>query len=473
MKLKEFVEIIKKSHIAGNNKRKIIYQLLQAAGAEGVSYRTSCQSPSESTIQNWLSEKGGKPGVSRYFPALKIKDEKGARDFLWKTPRKNQWIELRDLFKEWHNNSQNVDKDFYIDTETDDFDTFNISFWKQFITYFDSLHLWEGAEEPQPKTGDGRENSKSDLIDKMTAVFKENFMRYRVYEFIPKEISNVINSLNIYYEILNAQTQFTVQDGIVSEGDIIRGAKKMYCKLILDYKCFVFDIVACLDTFWELELPKECMIIKCNGDFTYDMFPTNKWVPVGFKCVVNKSSVFQDERFEDEEFSWKECQGEIIIVDIDLTIDVEETHPIIEDWYLLIDGMLAQKHEIDEFITAISEKIVKKYEGLIFDNNIRLLYNDIKQYIETLSEFKEYLNKFRNLEKEKDSYLSDQALKKAWGIYSSFSDFEAAPKPEFPFSECYLDPDEADKVRSELCHCHKNLLDLYAEIINYKENYTT
>lgn len=466
MKLKEFVGIIKKSHIAGNNKRKIIYQLLQAAGAEGVSYRTSCQSPSESTIQNWLSEKEGKPGVSRYFPALKIKDEKGARDFLWKTPRKNQWIELRDLFKEWHNNSQNVDKDFYIDTETDDFDTFNISFWKQFITYFDSLHLWEGAEEPQPKTGDGRENSKSDLIDKMTAVFKENFMLYRVYEFIPKEIINVINSLNIYYAILNAQTQLTVQDGIVSEDDIIRDAKKMYCKLILDYKCFVFDIVACLDTFWELELPKECMIIKYNGDFTYDMFPTNTWVSAGFKYDVIKSSAFQDGRFEEEAFSWKECQGKIIVVDIDLPIDDEETHPIIEDWYVLIDEMLTQEYLIDEFITVISEKIVKKYEGLVFDNNTRLLYNDINQYIETLSGFKEYLTKFRNLEKEKNSYLSDQTLKRTFDIYSSFSNFEVVSKPEFPFSECYLDPDEADKVQAKLCHCHKRLIDLYAEIVN-------
>lgn len=465
MKLNDFVEIIKKSHIAGNNKKKIVYLLFQAAGAKGGSYHTSSQSPSESTIQNWLSEKGGKPGVSRYFPELRIEDEEGARNFLREIPPKYQWKELRDLFKEWHDSSQNVDKDFYIDTETDDFDTFNISFWKQFITYFDSLNLWEGAEVQQSETTGNQKKFKDDLANRMTEAFKENYMRYRVYEFIPKEISNVINSLNIYYEILNAQSQLPVQDGAISECSVTRKTEKMYCKCFPNYECFVFCEVACLKTFWELETAKEYMTIKCNEDFTYDMITANTWVSAGFKYAVAKSSVFQDKRFDDEGFPWQECQGKIIIVDIDRSIDVDETHPIIEDCYVLIDEMLTQVCLMDEFTTAIGEKIVKKYEDLVFDNNTRVLYNNIKQYIETLSKFKEYLAKFRNLEKEKSLYLSDQTLKKTFSIYSSFSNFEVEPKPEFPFSECYLEPDEADKVQAELRHCHKNLIDLYAEIV--------
>lgn len=98
MKMKEFAEIIKESHIWGSDKTKIVYLMFQAAGAkEG--YRTSSQSPSKATIQNWLNEKNGKPEVSRYFPNFIIEDEKGARNFL----KKDHWIELRDLFKEWHN----------------------------------------------------------------------------------------------------------------------------------------------------------------------------------------------------------------------------------------------------------------------------------------------------------------------------------------------------------------------------------
>ena len=470
--MKEFAEIIKKSHIAGNNKKKIIYQLFQAAGAKGASYHTSCQSPSETTIQNWLSEKKGKPGVSRYFPNLKIENKEGACDFLWKTPKKDQWKELRDLFKEWHNNNQNEDEDFYIDTETEDFDIFNISFWKQFISYFESLRLWDGAEERQPVTKDNRKNAKSDLTYKMKAVFKENFMQYRVYEFIPKEISDVINSLGIYYKILDEKFKLSVRDAADSRCGIIQKPNKVYCKWIPNYDGFVFCIAVRHKAFWELETSDGYVIIKCNESFTHDMIPTNTPISGGYKYAVTKSSIFQDEQFDEEAFSWKECQGKIIIVDISQPIDVEETDPIIEDCYALIDEMLTQDYMIGEFITVISEKIIKRYEGLMFDNDSRLLYNDIKQYIETLSEFKEYLTEFRNLEKEKSQYLRDLAFKKTFGIYS-FLDFEVAPKPVPPFSECYIKQDEADKVQSKLCHCHKNLIDLYAEIFDYEGNYTT
>lgn len=467
MKLKEFVEIIKKSHIAGNNKKKIVYKLLLAVGAEGVSYHASSQSPSESTIQKWLSEKET-PGVSRYFPNLKVKDEKGARDFLRKTPQKEQWIELRDLFKEWHNNTQNPDKDFYIDTETDDFDTFNISFWRQFISYFNSLSLWEDAEKEQLGIEDSLENDKSDWTNKMMGVFKENFMQFRVYAFIPKEINSVINSLEINYEIVNERIKLGEQDGSSSERSTILESVRMYCKWSFNSDYFSFCAVPFHKPFWKLKTLEGHVIIKHNERFTYDTFPINMWVSDDFKYAITKSCVFQDGQFDDGAFPWKECQGEFIIIDYDQPIDVNESHPIIEDCYVLIDEMLAQENDIDKFITAIREKIIEKYEGLMFDNSSRLLYNDIKQYIDALSKFKENLTKFRDLEKGKSRYFSDQRFIKAFDMYSAFSDFEVAPKPIYPFSESYLHSDEASKVQSDLRYYHKNLIDLYGEIIEYE-----
>lgn len=100
--------------------------------------------------------------------------------------------------------------------------------------------------------------------------------------------------------------------------------------------------------------------------------------------------------------------------------------------------------------------------------NITTKQQRVQRSEETLSEFKEYLTKFRNLEKEKNAYLGDQAFKKTFSIYLSFSNFEVTHKSKFLFSECFIDSDEASKVQSGLCHCHKKLINLYGEIIEYE-----
>ena len=479
MTMKEFAQIIKKSQIGENDLAKIIYQLFLVLGAKDAISESakavigSNQSPSISTIKIWLSGKTKKIRVSSYFPSLKIENEKGARDYLWHTPKENQWKELQSLFKDWYDNRQTPDEEFYINIDTDDFETFHISFWRQFASYFSPLRLWDGAEEQHSKAKDSYESSKSNLTNIMIDVFKECFVRYRVFEFIPKEIKDVINSIGIYHKILDEMTKVSEHDVTDSKCGIIKEAKKVYCKWVPNYDCFVLCAAACHKAFWELEAPEGYVIIKCNEDFAYDRIPANTWVSGSYKYAVVKSNIFKYEQFDEESFSWKEGQGKIIIVDIDLPIDTEETHPIIEDCYVLIDEMLEQDYLIYEFTKSISEKIIKKYEGLTFDKNSRLLYNDIGQYIKSLSEFKEYLMKFRNLKKEKSQYLSDQAFTKTFGMYSSFSDFEVSPKPIYPFSECYLNSDEACKVQSGLCRCHKNLIELYDEIINYEENCTT
>lgn len=478
MTLKEFAQIIKKSGIGGANLKKIIYQLFQAIGAKGAINEPAAmtlgsdQSPSSSTIQNWLGGKMGNPRVSSYFPNLKIENEKGARDFLLNTPQQDQWKNLQALFKEWHDKQQTPDKEFCINIDTDDFDTFYISFWRQFVFYFKPLRLWDGAEEHLSETKDSCENSKRELTNRMINVFRECFICYRVFEFIPKEIKDVIDSLGIYREILDERARPSAQDAAGPDCDIIQGPNKMYCKWFFNNDCFVFCVVARHKAFWELETPEGYVIIKCNEGFTYDMI-SDTWVLGGFKYVIAESGIFQNEQFADEAFLWKEYQGNIIIFGIDPPIDVEETDPIIEDCYVLIDEMLTHDRFIDDFTTDISEKIIEKYKGLTFDNNTGLLYNNIKQYIKSLLEFKKYLTQFRNLKKEKSQYLSNQSFKKAFDKYSSFPSYEVTPKPIFPFSECYLDPDEADKVQSELCRQHKNLIDLYAEIIRYEGNCTT
>lgn len=477
MTMKEFAKIIKKSHIAGNNLKIIIRQLLQALGAKDANGESAqglsgqSQSPSDSTIQNWLSGGKSKPGVSRYFPNLKIENEERAHDFFRGTTNENQWKELRDLFKKWHN-TEGVGKKFYIDTETDDFIKFSTNFWRQFASFFDSLKMWDGAEQQYSELKEKQKNVKNNIANKIRVIFKENFMQYKIYEFIPKEIKDVIDSLGIYREFLDERARSSAQDAADPDCDIIQGPNRMYCKWFFNNDCFVFCVVARHKAFWELETPEGYVIIKCNEDITYDM-TSDTCVLGGFKYAIAESCIFKDEQFDDEAFLWKEYQGDIIIFDIDPPIDVEETDPIIEDCYVLIDEMLTHDRFIDDFTTDISEKIIEKYKGFTFDNNTGLIYNNIKQYIKSLLEFKKYLTQFRNLKKEKSQYLSNQSFKKAFDKYSSFPGYEVTPKPIFPFSECYLDPDEADKVQSELYRRHKNLIDLYAEIIEYEGNNTT
>ena len=91
MTMKEFAEVIKKSRIVGNNTVKIIQELFKAAGAEeavsGWSKTSSLSpSPTESTVKKWFN--GSRPGVSRYFPTLRIENKERAHGFLLKTPKK-------------------------------------------------------------------------------------------------------------------------------------------------------------------------------------------------------------------------------------------------------------------------------------------------------------------------------------------------------------------------------------------------
>lgn len=88
MTMKEFAKIIQQSKIAGNNKKKIIYKLLQALGAKDAvsdasmagEWKESNQSPSDSTIQKWLDNRCA-PSTKSYFPNLKVENEENAYDF--------------------------------------------------------------------------------------------------------------------------------------------------------------------------------------------------------------------------------------------------------------------------------------------------------------------------------------------------------------------------------------------------------
>lgn len=499
MEMKEFAKIVKDSKIAGNNKEKIIYILLQALGAEPAisgpakfayddkkTGQSTIQSPTSDTIKKWFSPGGG-PQTIRYFPSFTVEDkEEKAHEFLRKLTGNDKWIELRNLFKKWHDENPS-DEAFYIDTETNDFRTFSTSFWKQFISYFESLKMWD--------------DRKHGIKYEMTNIFKEKFIQYKVYKFIPKDIENVIESLYIYRGILDENAKLVMQEGSISDYDTAHSAKKMYCKLYPSHDNFIFCAVVRCNGFWGLQMPEKCILLKFPESFEHDMIPTNTCRSESTEnieyAIVDHFP--EDEQFNGEELPWEKCQGDIIFIDFDIPtktrgfanesipaeiiaavnenaiadqdtsaseyIPDDEDYAIIEDCYVLIDGMLELDSSIDEFVAIIQEKIIEKYEGVTFDDNLRQLYNDIKQYRNSLKEFKNYLIKYRNLEKVKSEYLSDQAFIKQFGIYPAFSGFEPAPKPLYPFSELYLDPEEARKVESRLHHYHQSLIELYTEII--------
>ncbi len=477
MEMDDFAEVVKKSHLVANDKTKIIFQLLQVLGAKGaVSDATMCgenrvsnQSPSKSVIQRWLTGKS-KPGVSRYFPNLKVENEKKAHDFLRKTAKKDQWIELRDLFIDWYNRNQNTDTDFYVDTETDDFITFSTSFWRQFVSFFPPLRMWDDEEEQYTE----KENNsfRSKIANEMIDTFKEEYMRYRIYEFIPKEINRIIDSLSIYYEILDERRKMS--ESIISDSNSEQKFGRMYCKWAPEFDYFIFNEVTYREGYWELRLAEKSFI-RFRFDEDLDKVPTNTWLTTRFRYIFVDSSNFEDIQSGDEALLWKESKGDIIIINIDFPIDhnslVDEDYFIIEDCYVLIDGMLALEYQINEFMIAVKEKIIIKYENINFDDNSRLLYNAIRRYRRLLKKFTKNLIKFRKLPKVKDEYLSDKALKENFGIYPAFHDLDISEKPQFPFSECYLDQDEADKVKSCLWRCHGSLLELYTEIYNFEESY--
>lgn len=481
MTMDDFAKIVKQANILSNAKPDIIFRLLQALGAKGAiggsgkaqENRVSDRSPSESVIKKWLNG-DRKPEAIRYFPNLKVEDKNRAYDFLKKITGKEQWIKLRDLFREWHNNNQNEDKEFYIDTETDDFITFSTSFWRQFVSFFPLLRMWDEAEEWYPEKETNQNISKDKMAIEMIDVFKERYIQYKVYDFLPKEINSIMDSLYIYRGILDEQAKLNNKESVVFDCDTVSKCRKMYCKWSPDFDYFVFDACIHCGDYWGFKFSGESILLKFDKGFDYESVPTNTWLKKRFKYVFVDSNSIEASQLNDEEMSWKECQGEVIIANIDHLINYDSSdatdYPIIEDCYELIDGMLVLESMIDEFLIAVNEKIIKKYEGITLDDKSRMLYNSVKQYRQTLKKFKKNLREFRDLSKEKDEYLSDRAFIETFSMYSSFSNYEVSPKPRFPFSECYLDQQEADKVISCLCRCHEELRELYTEILNFGKN---
>lgn len=459
MTMEDFAEIIKLSKLVGKDKRKIIRRLLKAAGAEKVDLDESI--PSDTTIYNWLKNKGNGPNVERLFPNLKLENEEVIHKNMIGYYPENKWKKLRDLFERWH--SKNItDEEFYINTKTEDFITFDTSFWRQFVSFFIALRMWDGAEEQDSEMEGERKNLSGNYMNEMMKVFKETFVRYKVYEFIPKSIEEIMNSLFIFHGVLDEGIELTVKDGDLLSFETGLKFIKMYCKWYPDCACFTLHAANVHKNFWELKIQEEQMIFKSEKDIDYDTMPTNIWMPGSFKYAIVSPGIIE-EQYEDEALIWKECQGEIILVGIDMP---SEENPVIEDCHLFIDRMLELDSMINEFTEVIDEKIIKKYENISFDNDSKLIYNNIQLYKKALKNFKKSLIQYRNLRKEKDAYLEDQAFTKSFDMYAAFGRHDELPKPQYPFSECYLKPEEARKVEAKLCRYHKDLMELYTEILN-------
>ena len=458
MNMDDFAEIITKSNIAGKNKVEIILKLFENV--------EDSSSPAKPTIQKWFSDskkgKNNKPKASRYFSDSKIKNEKKAHDFFKGDVNKDQWMELRDLFAKWRNNNQNTDKDFYINTETTDFITFSTSFWRQFASFFESLKMWDAGEEKAFQIS---------IVNKMISTFKDTFRQYEVYRFVPEDIEHIIGSLGIYRMLLDENNEQKSKEGQSEEGEdsgcsSMLTLKKMYCKHFPNYNCFTFYAFDNYESVFKLKTEGKCILLRFAEQSNFDEMPTNEWMLKRLQYASVRPSILK-EPFDEKKFFWRERQGEIIIVEIALDKD----DPAVKDCYMFINEMLELDSSIDKFTTVIDEKIVKKFENLNFDNNLRMLYNNIKRYIETLKIFKEYLKKFKNLKKEKSDYFDRRELMESFSNFSCFnvSDF---PKPKYPFSELYLDQEEANTVISELRYYHKSLMELYAEISSYEEDYS-
>ena len=349
------------------------------------------------------------------------------------------------------------------------------------------------------------DDQKHGSKDEIMKIFKEKYILYEVYKFIPKDIKNVIESLKIYHEMLDENAKLVMQEDSTSDCETAHNPMKMYCKWYPGHDNFIFCAVVRCNGFWRLQIPEEHILLKSPESFEHDMRKTDTWINKSIEyAIVNIDT--EGEQFNGEELPWKKCQGDIIVIERDIPtktkgsanksipaktialinenaiadqdtsasedIPDDEDYPIIEDCYELIDGMLELDSSIDEFVAIIEEKIIIKYEGVNFDDNLRQLYNDIKLYRNLLKEFKNCLIKYRNLEKVKSEYLSDQAFIKQFGMYSAFSDHEPVPKPHYSSSELYLDPEEAHKVKSELDHYHQNLIELYTEIIGWEGDHT-
>ena len=157
----------------------------------------------------------------------------------------------------------------------------------------------------------------------------------------------------------------------------------MYCKWSPDFDYFVFNACIHRGDYWEFKFSGESILFKFDKGFDYESVPTNTWMKKRFKYAFVDSNSIEASQLNDEALSWKECQGEVIIANIDHPIDYDSSdatdYPIIKDCYELIDGMLVLESMIDEFMIAVNEKIIKKYEGITLDDKSRMLYNAVKQ----------------------------------------------------------------------------------------------
>lgn len=472
MTMRDFAEIMKKSAIVGKNKVKIIRELLKAIGAEGaispasegVNKKDSASSPSDSTIQKWLSEPDSKPGVPRYFPNLKIEDTTRVYNFLTINGNNSKWRELRDLFKDWYDKNSDKCENFCVDIETDDARIFTVSFWKQFVSFFDSLRMWDGAEKYYKEIECEEKNVIDSVADKIIRVFEENFQNYNVYRFIPKNIEEVIDSLHIYSKMLAEHAELMKHKGDVPDSHAEYTSQRFYCKWYPNHDCFEFNRITRCNTFWELKTSEKYIRLDLDDDFVCIISSGDILIDVKYDFVMPD---IPKEQSDEEKITWKQCQIAIIIAEINIKQD--EDYSVFYDFSALIDGMLELNFSIDTFMAVIQEKILGKYDNMALDDVTMLLYNNIKQYRNSLECFKECLKKFRNLPKEKSEYLANKALKECFSMYGAFDDFDTILKPEPLFSELYLNEREADEVKANLRRHHGSLIELYSEICGYKK----
>lgn len=189
------------------------------------------------------------------------------------------------MFKEWHEKNQNDEGFFCINTETDDFKTFSTSFWRQFAYFFKSLKMWDGANDEYPQTEIIAKNANDSIACEMISTFKDIFSQYKIYEFIPKDINAVIDSLHIYSEILNGNTQLMENDNLNTDHISTQQCKKMYCKWFPDYMYFMFcagENHEHHEHFWKLKTNEEYGLLRFNENSEYNALPTNTWLTKNF-----------------------------------------------------------------------------------------------------------------------------------------------------------------------------------------------
>lgn len=67
--------------------------------------------------------------------------------------------------------------------------------------------MWDEAEEWHLEKESNQNIIKDKIAIEMVDVFKERYIQYRVYDFLPKEINSIMDSLYIYRGILDEQAK--------------------------------------------------------------------------------------------------------------------------------------------------------------------------------------------------------------------------------------------------------------------------